>query len=343
MTKTPTGLKKMQPSEPQEPAAAADNLNMPIDTPFFRQPACLLIAGLALLLSCSAWAQTRPAAPRPAAPAANCLVSEFRSMALGMHDVAERGRQATEWLQRNASACTEEQLGLIRSNRSAWMGTADSAQIMGLVDGALEARLKNHPEKLARMFAAGPQRVSGGDTLRAGDLAPRPAPVVAGTPAVVTAAPQPVPLPVPVPVPVPAAGARGAMLPAQANPGNLAAPANLAALKPPEVGKHFSAALRGAVREHFTANRGNSACPPGVILKSGRCESPLSERAWKLGQPLPDGQSPKELPATLQEKMGPAPAGHRYVQLDADLLLISNDTRVVVDSVLDLGQVAPKT
>ncbi len=294
-----------------------------------------LIAAFTLWLTCSAWAQTRPATPRPAAPAANCLVSEFRGMALGTHDVAERGRQATEWLRRNASACSEDQLRLLNSNRSAWMGTADTPQLMGLMEGALEARLKNQPEKLLQMFASAPQRASGGETMRAGDLAPRPAPVVTGTPAVVTAAPPPVP------VPGAAAGQPGAppMPPggAPANP-NIPTPP-----KPPEVGKHFSAALRSAVREHFTANRGNGPCPPGVILKSGRCEAPLSERAWKLGQPLQSGQSPKELPATLLEKLGPAPASHRYVQLDADLLLIHNDTRVVVDAVLDLGQVVPKT
>jgi hypothetical protein len=291
-----------------------------------------LIAAFTLLLACSGWAQTRPAAPRPAAPAANCLISEFRGMALGTHDVAERGRQATEWLRRNGSACSEDQLRLLNSNRSAWMGTADTPQLMGLMEGALEARLKNQPDKLLQMFGSAPQRASGSETMRAGDLAPRPAPVVSGTPAVVTAAPPPVP------VPGAAAGPPGATPPPAGG-----APSNPTLPKPPEVGKHFSDALRGAVREHFTANRGNGPCPPGVILKSGRCEAPLSERAWKLGQPLQSGQSPKELPATLLEKLGPAPASHRYVQLDADLLLIHNDTRVVVDAVLDLGQVAPKT
>jgi hypothetical protein len=298
-----------------------------------------LIAATALWLACSAWAQTRPAAPRPAAPAGNCLVSEFRGMALGTHDVAERGRQATEWLRRNASACSEDQLRLISSNRSAWMGTADTPQLMGLVDGALEARLKNQPEKLLQMFAAAPQRASGSETMRSGELAPRPAPVVTGTPAVVTAAPPPVP------VPGAAAGPTGATPPP---PGGTPPPpggttSNTAPAKAPEVGKHFSTELRGAVREHFTANRGNGPCPPGVVLKSGRCEAAQSERVWKIGQPLASGSSLKELPATLLEKLGPAPANHRYVQLDADLLLIHNDTRMVVDAVLDLGQVAPKT
>ena len=66
-------------------------------------------------------------------------------MALGMNDPALRNTQASEWLKRNASACSEDQLRLLGSNRTAWLGTADSTQIMGLIDVALEARLRNKP------------------------------------------------------------------------------------------------------------------------------------------------------------------------------------------------------
>lgn len=287
-------------------------------------PLRTLLSTVLLLLCVSALAQNRPAAPRRAEPPANCLVSEFRGMALGTHDVIERGKQATEWMRRNASACSDEQLRLINSNRSAWLGTADSPQMMGLIEGALEARFKNKPELLAQMFVSAPPRPASNETTRAGDLAPRPAPVVApGTPAAVGTQ-----------VVVPMAGGPGAV-PGGAPPGG-------GATKPPEVGKHFSDLLRGSVREYFTANRGSGACPPGVILKAGRCEAAQSERAWKLGQTLPGSVTPKELPAPLLEKLGPAPAGHSYVQVDGDLLLINSATRAVVDSVLDLGQVPPK-
>lgn len=283
-----------------------------------------LLSTALLLLTCSVMAQNRPAAPRRAEPPASCLVSEFRGMALSTHDVLERGKQATEWMRRNASACSDEQLRLINSNRSAWLGTADSPQLMGLIEGALEARFKNKPELLAQMFASAPPRVAANETTRAGDLAPRPAPVVApGTPAAVGTQ-----------VVVPMPGSPGAV------PGN--APPAGQPLKPPEVGKHFNDTLRSAVREYFTANRGNGACPPGVILKSGRCEAAQSERSWKLGQALPGALTTKELPAPLLEKLGPTPAGHSYVQVDGDLLLINSATRTVIDSVLDLGQVAPK-
>ena len=143
-------------------------------------------------------------------------------MALGTHDLAERGRKATEWLTRNTPACGETQLRLLSSNRTQWLGHADSMALMGLIDSALEARVKGDPEKLARMFgaAAPPPRPADDDTMRSGTLAPRPAPVVApGTPAVVSAPPVVVVPPAAGAVAPPAAG-----LPPGAAPASTAAP-----------------------------------------------------------------------------------------------------------------------
>lgn len=286
-------------------------------------PHPLLIALPGLILAGTALAQGRPAA-RAAAPAANCVVSEFRANALGTHDLAERGAKASEWIRRNASACSEDQLRLLSSNRSAWLGNADSLAHMALIDGALEARVRNKPEALAQMFGATPPRVAGTDTMRAGDLAPRPAPVVLpGTPAALTVAPTTV-----------VAAAPGAA-PA---PGAPRPPASTG----PEVGKHFDDKLRTTVREYFTANRGTGPCPAGLILKNNRCESSSTERLWKIGQPLPTQLSPKELPPPLAEKLGSAPAGHSYQQVDGDVLLLATASRAVVDAVLDLGGIPPR-
>lgn len=277
---------------------------------------CLLLAGTAL-------AQGRPAA-RAAAPAATCVVSEFRANALGTHDLTERGTKATDWIRRNAAACSEDQLRLLSSNRSAWLGNADSLAHMALIDGALEARLRNKPEALAQMFGATPPRVAGTDTVRAGELAPRPAPVVPpGTPAALTVAPTTVGATAPGGAPAPGA------------PRPTAATA-------PEVGKHFDDKLRTAVREYYTANRGTGPCPAGLILKNNRCESGGGERLWKLGQPLPSQLSPKDLPPALVEKLGAAPAGHRYQQVDGDVMLLADASRSVVDAVLDLGGIPPR-
>jgi hypothetical protein len=286
-----------------------------------------------LLAAVSVQAQTppRPAArpqARPAEPAPNCLVSEFRALALGTHDLNERGSKAADWLRRNASACSEEQLRIIHANRTNWLGNAESVQLTVQIEGALENRLKNRPEQLAQLFGAAPRPTpAASETVRAGELAPRPAPVVGpGTPAAVQG--------VPVVVPVAAGPATPGAPPRPGSPP--------AADKKPEQGKHFEPALRKAVQDYFTANRGDGPCPPGVVLKSGRCESPTANRSWKIGQALPANASPKELPARLLEALGAVPKGHSYALVDGDILLIADEGKTVIDAVLDLGQVAPR-
>jgi len=301
----------------------------------------LLSALLWLLLAAiSAQAQNpppvRPAArpqARPAEPPANCLVTEFRAMALGTHELKERAAKASEWLRRHASACSDDQLRLIYANRSNWLGNAESIELTSQIEGALENRLKNKPEQLAQLFGAPPRPApAASETMRAGDLAPRPAPVVApGTPAVAqnTA----------VVLPPGAAPAGGAGPRPPGAPGGAPTPPD----KKPEPGKFFEPALRKAVQDYFTANRGNGPCPAELVLKSGRCESPTSNRSWKIGQPLPANLNPKPLPPRLLEALGPAPRGHGYVLVEGDILLLADEGKTVVDSVLDLGQVAPKS
>lgn len=283
-------------------------------------------------------APVRPPA-RPAEPPPNCLVSEFRAMALGTHDLKERGTKAAEWLRRNVAGCSEAQLRIIHGNRTNWLGNADSMQLTSQIEGALEARLKNQPEQLAQLFGAAPRPTPpASETVRASDTAPRPAPVVApGTPAVVQGGPVVVVPPAasagPVSGPAPGPGPRPVPAPPGATP-----PAE----KKPELGKYYDPAMRKVIQDYYTANRGNGPCPPGVIFKSGRCESPTTNRSWKIGQAIPSSLTLSELPARLVEALGVAPKGHSYVLANGDILLIADDGKIVVDAVLDLGQVAPR-
>lgn len=311
-------------------------------------PKLLLSLAFGLLAALGAQAQNAPANPAagrapanaqanaPARPAAapNCLVSEFRAMALGTHDLKERGTKAAEWLRRNLAGCSEEQLRIIYANRSNWLGNADSMQLTSQIEGALEARLRNRPEQLAQLFSAPPPRPAASETVRAGDLAPRPAPVVGGTPAVVqqtagaTAGAPTVAVAVPVATPPgrpPAAGGPAAEA------------------KKPEPGKFFDPGLRKSIQDYFTANRGNGPCPAGLVLKNARCESSQAQRSWKVGQALPASLSTRPLPARLLEALGPTPQGHSFVQVDGDILLLAEDGKTVVDAVLDLGQISPRS
>ena len=295
-------------------------------------PKLLLSLTFGLLAALSAQAQNAPANPAagrapagaPARPASNCLVTEFRAMALGTHDLKERGSKAADWLRRNLAGCSEEQVRIIYANRSNWLGHADSIQLTSQIEGALEARLRNKPEQLAQLFSA-PPRPAASETVRAGDLAPAPAPVVGGTPAVLQGA-------------SPAAAPVVAATP----PGRTATPIPAAAKKP-EPGKFFEPGLRKSIQDYFTANRGNGPCPAGLVLKNARCESSQAQRSWKIGQALPASLSTRPLPARLLEALGPTPQGHSYVQVEGDILLLAEDGKTVVDAVLDLGQISPRS
>jgi hypothetical protein len=83
-----------------------------------------------------------------------CLVAEFRTMALKTHDVGQRVERVEAWLRKHGSSCTKQQLDAIKNNRPAWLGAADSPEVMGIIDGMLEAKISSNPELMAQFYEA---------------------------------------------------------------------------------------------------------------------------------------------------------------------------------------------
>ncbi len=83
-----------------------------------------------------------------------CLVAEFRTMALKTHDVGQRVERVEAWLRKHGSNCNKQQLDAIKNNRSAWLGSADGPEVMGIIDGMLEAKISNNPELMAQFYEA---------------------------------------------------------------------------------------------------------------------------------------------------------------------------------------------
>ena len=65
---------------------------------------------------------------------------------------------------------------------------------------------------------------------------------------------------------------------------------------------------------------------------------PGQARKWQLGRPLAREVIHYEVPQPLLVQIGPAPAGHRYVRVASDILLIAIGTGMVVDAIQDLGR-----
>ena len=271
----------------------------------------LLIALAAMQwLPWAAHAQTKP-------NSSGCLVADFRTMALLTHDVTERLAKLKQWLEAHGSKCTNTQLAIIASNRPNWLGTADTIQMAGQIDGLIEAKIADDPEMMAKMYTS------------KGVKPPTPSVEVTTTPP----APEPVVQP-------------GAQMPGMAIGGSFM---QGSPLQPPLPGPNDNAKQREVpdaffgrrqkveVGEYFEENRGNGECPDGLIKQADKCVSRIKERDWKLLQPLPPSARLEDLPLDLLVKLGPAPVGHQYKKLEADILLLKLPQNIVTDAVLDLG------
>jgi Ni/Co efflux regulator RcnB len=103
---------------------------------------------------------------------------------------------------------------------------------------------------------------------------------------------------------------------------------------------HFEKHHHVVVREYYGEQfRGSKKCPPGLAKKNNGCMPPGQAKKWNVGQPLPQEIVYHELPRELVIKLPQPRAGHRYVRVAADILLIAIGTSMVVDAIEDLGRI----
>lgn len=92
------------------------------------------------------------------------------------------------------------------------------------------------------------------------------------------------------------------------------------------------------VREYYTQEFRGGNCPPGLAKKNNGCMPPGQARKWSRGQPLPRDVVYYDLPSQLVVRLGAPPAGHKYVRVASDILLIAVGSSMVVDAINDLGR-----
>ncbi len=104
------------------------------------------------------------------------------------------------------------------------------------------------------------------------------------------------------------------------------------------IGGYFGEAQRRVVVQDHARMVRAGHCPPGLAKKGTGCLPPgQMHKAYVLGQPLPPHVIYYDLPPTLAVRLGPPPAGHRFVRVAADILLIAVGTGMVIDAISDLG------
>ena len=103
------------------------------------------------------------------------------------------------------------------------------------------------------------------------------------------------------------------------------------------VSVRFDARQQTLVREYYGKEFKAGHCPPGLAKKNNGCMPPGQAKKWKRGAPLPRDVVFYELPPKLEVQIGLPPAGHRFVRVANDILLIATGTSMVVDAIQDLG------
>ncbi|WAK02856.1 hypothetical protein [Methylobacter sp. YRD-M1] len=95
---------------------------------------------------------------------------------------------------------------------------------------------------------------------------------------------------------------------------------------------------RTAIHDYYIQQFRSGRCPPGLARKQNGCLPPGQARKWQIGRQLPRDVIFYDLPPSLVQSLGPAPAGHRYVRVASDILLITIGTGMIVDAIQDLGR-----
>jgi len=106
-----------------------------------------------------------------------------------------------------------------------------------------------------------------------------------------------------------------------------------------DVGVHvyFTDNHRTVIRDYYRQEYRSGKCPPGLAKKNNGCMPPGQAKKWRIGHPLPHDVVVYDLPTVILRQIGPPPAGHRYVRVASDILMIAVGTGLIVDAIDDLN------
>lgn len=103
------------------------------------------------------------------------------------------------------------------------------------------------------------------------------------------------------------------------------------------VGGYFGDRDREAVRDYNRKHDKKARnCPPGLAKKGNGCQPPGQAKKWSVGKPLPRDVVYSPVEAEVRVRLGTPPAGHEFVRVASDILLIAVGTSMVIDAIEDL-------
>ena len=98
----------------------------------------------------------------------------------------------------------------------------------------------------------------------------------------------------------------------------------------------FSDSDRAKIREHYRKKGKSKKMPPGLAKKK-RLPPGLQKHIEKNGK-LPPGLEGRRLAPGLERSLSGLPAGFVRLQIDHDIVLLNEKTRVVLDVIWDVMQ-----
>lgn len=99
---------------------------------------------------------------------------------------------------------------------------------------------------------------------------------------------------------------------------------------------HFDEHHRTTAHEYYREQFRSGHCPPGLAKKRNGCMPPGQAKKWRIGNRLPQDVIYYDVPPQLVIQLGQPPAGHRYVRVAKDILLITIGMGMVIDAIEDL-------
>lgn len=95
---------------------------------------------------------------------------------------------------------------------------------------------------------------------------------------------------------------------------------------------------RRAISDYYGGQFRGGNCPPGLAKKGNGCQPPGQVKKWAMGRPLARDVEHYPLPRDLLVRLPVPPAGHEYVRVAGDILMIAVGTSLVVDAIQDIGR-----
>ncbi|MFA9273631.1 MAG: hypothetical protein ACEQSE_02040 [Candidatus Aquirickettsiella gammari] len=101
---------------------------------------------------------------------------------------------------------------------------------------------------------------------------------------------------------------------------------------------YFSTQQRTVFVDYYSNEFREKGCPPGLAKKKNGCLPPGQAKKWKRGQALPRDVVYEEVPQRVITVIGAPPAGHKFVRVANDILLMAVGTGMIIDAIEDLNR-----